>query len=201
MIRCGSYRPSVPPTHLWMFQVTTRTVWRSEAWVMLDDYGTNDSSTSPCGQPQPLRNAVRSCYSAGGEKQSLMIHRRMTGWHAAVLGIAVSIVGASRAAWAQAQAADAGDEGGCTANQLQLECPERCPNYTTCFIDEGQGQVYYRVDRERFYCDGLVCEAARQELDDYCCQRGEYAPSSGGGCGCRLAARDAPRSLSSLFGG
>ena len=111
-----------------------------------------------------------------------MTNRCMTGWHTALLGIAVGLSGA-RSASAQA---DAGDEGSCTPSQLPLECPDRCPTFTTCFIDEGEGRLYYRVKDQRFECDGLTCDDAKRELDDYCCQRGDYAPSGGGG-GCTLA--------------
>jgi MYXO-CTERM domain-containing protein len=114
-----------------------------------------------------------------------MTNRWMTGRHTALLGIAVSLFGVG-SAWAQGAAPDAGDEGSCTASQLPLECPDRCPSYTTCFIDEGEGRLYYRVQEERFECDGLVCDDAKRELDDYCCQRGDYAPSRGGG-GCSVA--------------
>jgi hypothetical protein len=110
----------------------------------------------------------------------------MTGWHTALLGIAVGL-SVARSASAQA---DAGDEGSCTPSQLPVECPDRCPSFTTCFIDEGEGRAYYRVKDERFECDGLVCDDAKRELDDYCCQRGDYAPSGDGG-GCTLSPQGA----------
>ena len=132
-----------------------------------------------------------------------MMNRSMTGWHTALLGIAVGL-SVARSASAQAGAGDAGDEGSCTPSQLPVECPDRCPSFTTCFIDEGEGRAYYRVRDERFECDGLVCDDAKRELDDYCCQRGDYAPSRGGG-GCVLspagAASRGGLALAGLLGG
>lgn len=89
---------------------------------------------------------------------------------------------------AQSSDADAGDPGECTASPAPHdECPERCPSYDTCFIaGEGEPSLYYRVERERIGCDGLDCTAASVQLADYCCRRGEFAPSSGEGCGCVL---------------
>jgi hypothetical protein len=46
-------------------------------------------------------------------------------------------------------------------------------------------RLYFRVDEQRFECDGLVCASAVTQLADYCCQRGEFAPSDDDG-GCTL---------------
>jgi hypothetical protein len=75
----------------------------------------------------------------------------------------------------------------CNAPEAQSECPERCPAFTSCVVT-AMGQdpyLYYRVDDQRFDCDGLNCVAAAQQLGDYCCERGEFAPSKDGG-GCAL---------------
>jgi hypothetical protein len=70
------------------------------------------------------------------------------------------------------------------------ECPERCPMYATCFVSGTGGQesrVYYRVQEQRFECAGLDCDSsAVKQLGDYCCERGEFAPSKGDGGGCLL---------------
>jgi MYXO-CTERM domain-containing protein len=81
--------------------------------------------------------------------------------------------------------ADAGP-GDCTPSAEAHECAERCPRFDTCYVAAGGGRLYYRVDDQRFECEGLVCGAASQALGDYCCQRGEFAPSKGNG-GCALA--------------
>jgi hypothetical protein len=110
----------------------------------------------------------------------------MTAWQTALLWIALGL-GLTRAAAAQSQAPDAGEQGDCTPSREAHECADRCPSYDTCFIEEGEGQLYYEVKGERFQCDGLDCTAASVELGDYCCQRGDYAPSHGGGGGCALS--------------
>jgi hypothetical protein len=110
----------------------------------------------------------------------------MTGWHGALLGIALGL-GASRNAIAQNEAPDAGEQGDCTPSREPHECADRCPSYDTCFIEAGDGQLYYRVENQRFDCDGLDCAAASVELGDYCCQRGDYAPSHGDGGGCAFS--------------
>jgi hypothetical protein len=110
----------------------------------------------------------------------------MTGRHTALLQIAL-VLGLAHGAAAQSPAPDAGEAGQCTASLEAHECADRCPSFDTCFIDEGDGRLYYRVKGERFNCAGLDCTAASVELGDYCCQRGEYAPSHGGGGGCSLA--------------
>ena len=81
---------------------------------------------------------------------------------------------------------DAGP-GECTPSPEPHECADRCPNYDTCFINTGDGQLYYRVDEQRFDCDDLDCGGATQRLGDYCCQRGEFAPAKGDGDSCTLA--------------
>jgi LPXTG-motif cell wall-anchored protein len=47
--------------------------------------------------------------------------------------------------------------------------------------------LYFKFDDQVFQCDGLDCGSAAQSLDDYCCERGEFAPSKDGG-GCTLPA-------------
>lgn len=94
-----------------------------------------------------------------------------------------------------AQQNDDGDEmdaepmGQCMASLEPHECEERCPSFETCFIAAGGGRLYYQVEDQRFDCDGLECGEASQRLSDYCCERGEFAPESGGGGGggCSLA--------------
>jgi hypothetical protein len=113
------------------------------------------------------------------------MNHRMTGWQAALLGIAAALALAPGAA-AQNRASDAGEQGDCTRSpEPHDECPERCPSYDTCYVQE-EGQLYYRVDGQRFECDGLVCSTASEGLADYCCSRGPFAPSKkgkgGGGC-------------------
>lgn len=91
---------------------------------------------------------------------------------------------------AQPTAPDAGEPGDCTRSREPHECAERCPSFDTCFVAE-DGQLYYRVMSERFQCAGLDCNAASVQLGDYCCERGEYAPSRGDGGGCALTAASA----------
>lgn len=87
-----------------------------------------------------------------------------------------------------------GSDDGATCNPggQPSECTDRCPSFDTCFIDAAMGQparLYYRIDDQRFDCNGLVCEAAVLQMADYCCQRGEFAPEEGGGDGgCALRA-------------
>jgi hypothetical protein len=109
----------------------------------------------------------------------------LRGWPDALRTIAVCSLWAQLAI-GQSAALDAGEAGECTPSPEPHECAERCPSFDTCYI-EGEAQLYYRVEGERFQCDGLDCAAASAQLGDYCCQRGEYAPSRGGGGGCALA--------------
>ena len=69
------------------------------------------------------------------------------------------------------------------------ECTDRCPTFYTCptETDAGDPALYYSVDGQRFDCDGLKCETAATQLQDYCCQRGKFAPSGDDGGGCALA--------------
>lgn len=103
---------------------------------------------------------------------------------------AVLAFGSGLAAPALAQPrrdAGAADEGNCMTSGAQLECPERCPSFETCSVMEDDAlRVYYRVDDQRFDCDGIACAAASERLGDYCCERGEFAPSTDDGCGCSL---------------
>lgn len=92
-----------------------------------------------------------------------------------------------------AQAVDAGNDppGQCMPSGEPRECPDRCPSFETCVISSAGGELelYYRVDGQRFECDGLECNSANRSLADYCCRRGEFAPSQrggGGGDGCAL---------------
>ena len=106
-------------------------------------------------------------------------------WRNALRGIAVGLSWTQLAS-GQGAAPDAG--GDCTPSRGAHECADRCPSFDTCYIDDGDGQLYYRVMGERFDCDGLDCTGANERLGDYCCQRGDYAPSRGGGGGCGLTA-------------
>lgn len=115
-----------------------------------------------------------------------MTKRTLTGWPDALRGIAVGLFWTQLAS-GQGAALDAGEPGECTPSPAPHECAERCPSFDTCYIED-DAQLYYRVNGERFECDGLDCAAASTQLGDYCCQRGEYAPSRGGGGGCALAA-------------
>jgi hypothetical protein len=81
------------------------------------------------------------------------------------------------------------DDGASCMPSTAPECPERCPSFDTCFISAAMGQparLYYRVPEQRFDCDELDCEQAAVRLNDYCCERGEFAPQQdddgGGGC-------------------
>ena len=79
------------------------------------------------------------------------------------------------------------DPGASCTSAAHAECPDRCPMFATCSVGSSMGQglrLYYRVDEQRFDCAGLNCEAAVSELGDYCCERGEFAPSDDdeGGC-------------------
>lgn len=129
-----------------------------------------------------------------------MRRRTLGGWRHVLRGIAAGLL-SSQLASAQGAAPDAGQSGDCTPSREPHECAERCPSFDTCYIDEGDGQLYYRVMNERFECDGLDCTAASTRLGDYCCRRGDYAPSRGGG-GCTLAtpARDVPLPRSTVAG-
>ncbi len=113
-----------------------------------------------------------------------MTKRTLTGWPDALRGIAVALFWTQLAS-GQGAALDAGERGDCTPSREPHECAERCPSFETCYIED-DAQLYYRVEGERFQCDGLDCAAASIQLGDYCCQRGEYAPSRGGGGGCAL---------------
>ena len=115
-----------------------------------------------------------------------MTTRTLTGWPGALRGIAVGLFWTQLAS-GQSAALDAGEPGDCTPSPEPHECAERCPSFDTCYIED-DAQLYYRVEGERFECDGLDCAAASTRLGDYCCERGEYAPSrGGGGGGCTLA--------------
>jgi hypothetical protein len=76
------------------------------------------------------------------------------------------------------------DDGADCTPAASTECPERCPTFDTCYL-ASSGDLYYRVDEQRFDCDGLDCNAAKLRKDDYCCQRGEFAPDDDDG-GCAL---------------
>jgi hypothetical protein len=119
-----------------------------------------------------------------------MMSRWMTGWQTALRGIALALA-VTHGAAAQSGASDAGEEGECMPGGQPSECADRCPSFDTCYIAEGDGQLYYRVDDQRFDCDGLECRGASATLGDYCCRRGQFAPSRGGGGGCALP-RDQP---------
>jgi hypothetical protein len=120
-----------------------------------------------------------------------MMNRWMKGWQTAFLGIALNLALLGTSAPGRAQ--DAGLEGDCTRNTHP--CAERCPAYDTCYVSDDE-QIYYSVMGRRFDCNGLDCAAAGVTLEDYCCERGEFAPSArddeGGGCGLSRAAPDAP---------
>ena len=126
-----------------------------------------------------------------------MMKQGMTGWQTALhrialgifFGVGLCIIGVNPSAAQQSGAPDAG-AGECTPNPSPHECPDRCPRYDTCLISE-EDQLYYRVNNQRFECDGFDCRAASETLSDYCCSRGEFAPSSGGGGGCSLTGRAA----------
>ena|SRR5688572_25942741 len=112
-----------------------------------------------------------------------MMNRWMRGWQTAFFGIALGCGVFSSVRTSRAQ--DAGLEGDCTRNTHS--CAQRCPTYDTCYISDDQ-RIYYSAPGRRFDCDGLDCAAAVASLGDYCCERGEFAPSaekddSGGGCG------------------
>lgn len=80
------------------------------------------------------------------------------------------------------------DPGASCTSAAHDECPDRCPMFATCSVGSSMGQslrLYYRVDEQRFDCEGLNCEAAASELGDYCCERGKFAPSDDDG-GCAL---------------
>jgi hypothetical protein len=116
-----------------------------------------------------------------------MMNRWMRGWQTAFLGIALGLGLASVTTPGRAQ--DAGLEGECTRSTHP--CAERCPAYDTCYISD-DAQIYYSVMGRRFDCNGLDCGAAGVTLGDYCCARGEFAPSAadddGGGCSLSPAA-------------
>jgi hypothetical protein len=122
-----------------------------------------------------------------------MTDRRLTGWHSALRGIALGITLAHAAA-AQSGAPPAEEEGDCMPSREPHECPDRCPSFDTCYIDEGDGLLYYRIGDQRFDCDGLDCRQASTTLADYCCRRGEFAPPSGGGGGCAMHGPEQGRS-------
>jgi hypothetical protein len=114
-----------------------------------------------------------------------MMDRPMTGWQTVLRGIAAALAVAHAAA-AQSGTSDAGAEGSCLKSEDPAECPDRCPTFDTCYIDDGKdGRLYYRVNGRRFDCNALECRAASASLADYCCQRGQFAPSDDGG-GCSL---------------
>ena len=83
------------------------------------------------------------------------------------------------------------DPGASCISAAHEECPDRCPMFATCSVGSSMGQslrLYYRVDEQRFDCEGLNCEAAVSELGDYCCERGKFAPSDDDDGGCALPA-------------
>jgi hypothetical protein len=79
------------------------------------------------------------------------------------------------------------DPGASCTSAAPQECPDRCPMFATCSVgSSAQGvRLYYRVDDQRFDCDGVNCAAALADLGDYCCERGKFAPSDDDG-GCTL---------------
>lgn len=121
----------------------------------------------------------------------------------ALYGIALLL---SLAAPAGAQGGQAGSSatepvGQCMASGAPEECADRCPSFDTCFIARSD-QLYYRVGEQRFDCKGLDCVAATQELADYCCQRGKFAPSTdgdGGGCNISPGRGPAPSVVGGWF--
>jgi hypothetical protein len=118
-----------------------------------------------------------------------MIDRAMTGWRTAFSGIALALAFDQPAA-AQSGPSEA-EPGECMPSPEPHECPDRCPSFETCYIDDGDGLIYYRVGDQRFDCDELDCRQASTTLGDYCCLRGQFAPSSedgGGGCALRPGA-------------
>ena len=95
---------------------------------------------------------------------------------AALHGIALALTLGSAALAQDAPNSDAPEQGtgpdaDCMPSRQPHECPDRCPSYDTCFVSEDE-QLYYRVDDQRFDCDGLDCGAASVTLGDYCCGRG-----------------------------
>jgi hypothetical protein len=90
------------------------------------------------------------------------------------------------------------DDGADCMPAASTECPERCPTFDTCYL-ASSGDLYYRVDEQRFDCDGLDCKAATLLKDDYCCERGEFAPKDDDDGGCALLG--APGAESSDSGG
>jgi hypothetical protein len=81
------------------------------------------------------------------------------------------------------------DPGASCTSAAHEECPDRCPMFATCSVGSSMGQslrLYYRVDEQRFDCEGLNCEAAASELGDYCCERGKFAPADDDDGGCAL---------------
>ena len=96
------------------------------------------------------------------------------------------------------------DDGSECMTAPSSECTERCPTFDTCYLDGVGGQaasLYYRVGEQRFDCQGLVCEEAALRKNDYCCQRGEFAPDEGGGDGgCTLRGAPGARSTSTPSG-
>lgn len=128
-----------------------------------------------------------------------MMNRCMMDWQTTFLKIALTLglVGTS----APSRAQDAGLEGDCTRNTHP--CAERCPAFDTCYIGD-EAQIYYNVGARRFDCDGLDCAAAGVTLEDYCCERGEFAPSAGGGDdggGCGLGAAPPDSAATGVTGG
>jgi hypothetical protein len=77
------------------------------------------------------------------------------------------------------------DDASCMPSAGPEECQDRCPSFDTCTVLTSRGDLdhlYFKLDDQLFQCDGLDCNGAAQSLDDYCCQRGEFAPSKDGGC-------------------
>lgn len=89
---------------------------------------------------------------------------------------------------ASAGTGGSGDDASCMPGAGPADCQDRCPSFDTCTVLTSSGQIdhlYFKLDDQVFQCAGLDCGSAAQSLDDYCCQRGEFAPSKDGG-GCTL---------------
>jgi hypothetical protein len=118
-----------------------------------------------------------------------MIYRWFAGARNVLLGIGLGLA-LPVLALAQGAPGQSGQpEGDCMPSGEPLECADRCPTFETCYIDDGDGQLYYRVDDQRFDCAALDCREASDTLADYCCERGQFAPpKTEDGCNCVLAA-------------
>jgi hypothetical protein len=91
---------------------------------------------------------------------------------------------------AVANGAGGSDDGAsCVSGPGPAECQDRCPAFDTCTLLGARGSIdhlYFRVDDQHFDCNVLDCNAAAQQLNDYCCERGAFAPAQDGGSGCSL---------------